>query len=116
MSSVGITIPGAASKIYTSQTYEQAVFLDSGGTLSRLPANLVAAMIADFPGAVDNGNGLYTVPCSYRSQAGTLDFGFGNTVIHVPYHEFIWNNGPNSCIFGAVANDASNVDWVLGGS
>jgi hypothetical protein len=114
MSSVGITIPGAASKIYTSQTYEQAVFLDSGGTLSRLPANLVAAMIADFPGAVDNGNGLYTVPCSYRSQAGTLDFGFGNTVIHVPYHEFIWVTG-SACVFGAVANAASDVDWVLGG-
>jgi hypothetical protein len=114
MSSVGITQPGDASKIYTKPTYEQAVFLDSGTTLSRLPANLVAAMLHDFPGSADNGNGLYTVPCSYRSQQGTLDFGFGNTVIHVPYHEFIWTNG-GICYFGAVANSASDVDWILGG-
>jgi hypothetical protein len=114
MSSVGITQPGNASKIYTSSTYEQAVFLDSGSTLSFLPADLVAAMLADFPGYVDNGDGLYTVPCSYRSQSGTLDFGFGNTVIHVPYHEFIWETG-DVCVFGALANADSDVDWILGG-
>jgi Eukaryotic aspartyl protease len=114
MSSVGITQPGDASKIYTTPTYEQAVFLDSGTTLSRLPANLVAAMLDDFPGYVDDGSGLYTVPCSYRSQPGTLDFGFGNTVIHVPYYEFIWMSG-STCVFGAVANAASDVDWILGG-
>jgi hypothetical protein len=114
MSSVGITQPGNASKIYTNPTYEQAVFLDSGNTLSHLPADLVAAMLDDFPGYADNGNGLYTVPCSYRSQPGTLDFGFGNTVIHVPYHEFIWM-AESTCVFGVIANAARDVDWVLGG-
>ncbi len=99
---------------YTAPTYGQSVFLDSGGTLSRLPANVVAAMVADFPGAVDTGSGLYTVLCRYRSQPGTIDFGFGNTVIHIPYHDFIWMPW-STCYFGTVTNSASDVDWALGG-
>ena len=115
MTSVGITTSSSNTKTYTDATYEQAVFLDSGGTLSRLPANLVEAMLADFPGAVNQGNGVYTVDCAYAAQAGSLDFGFGNTVIHVPFHEFIWEPAPGTCVFGAVANAEDDVDWVLGG-
>jgi hypothetical protein len=115
MTSVGITTPRSNTKTYTDATYEQAVFLDSGGTLSRLPANLVEAMLADFPGAVNQGKGLYTVDCSYAAQAGSLDFGFGNTVIHVPFHEFIWEPEAGTCVFGAVADAVNDVDWVLGG-
>jgi hypothetical protein len=114
MTSVGITKPGTnTSKIYTVPAYDQAVFLDSGGTLSRLPANLVAAIVADFPGAVDQGNGLYTVPCAYTSEVGSMNFGFGNTVIHVPYHQFIWVAGTDTCVLGVVATDSG--EWVLGG-
>ncbi|KAG4437437.1 hypothetical protein IFR05_007078 [Cadophora sp. M221] len=118
MTSVGITKPGATtSKRYTvaPPAYQQAVFLDSGGTLSQLPANLVAAMLADFTGVVDNGNGLYTIDCAQTTQNGTLDFGFGNTIIRVPYHEFIWVPAPGVCVFGAKAVDTSvSVSWVLG--
>ncbi|PVH85072.1 acid protease [Cadophora sp. DSE1049] len=118
MTSVGITKPGATtSKRYTvaPPAYQQAVFLDSGGTLSQLPANLVAAMLADFTGVIDNGNGLYTVDCAQTTQAGTFDFGFGNTIIRVPFHEFIWVPAPGVCVFGAVAVDTSvSVSWVLG--
>lgn len=119
MTSVGITKPGTTtSKRYTvaPPAYQQPVFLDSGGTLSKLPANLVAAMLSDFTGVVDQGNGLYTVDCAQTTQDGTLDFGFGNTIIKVPYHEFIWVPSPGICYFGARAGDpAVTSSWVLGG-
>ena len=117
MTSVGITKPGEASKLYAPSSNNpegQAVFLDSGGTLSRLPTPLFNAIIADFPSAVldSGGSGLYLVPCSVANQAGTVDFGFGNTVIHVPYHEFIWFAGSDTCVIGVAAEDEAP---VLGG-
>jgi len=115
MTSVGITLPGSSTKIYTNPAYNQAVFLDSGNTLSHLPADLVGAILSDFPGAVDQGNGQYMVDCAYASQDGFMEFGFGETTIHVPLHEFIWEHTPGICVFGAVANAANDVDWILGG-
>jgi Eukaryotic aspartyl protease len=117
MTSVGITKPNQPPKLYAPSSNNpkgQAVFLDSGGTLSRLPTPLFNAIVADFPSAVidPSGSGLYIVPCSVANEAGTVDFGFGNTVIHVSYHEFIWFAGPNICFLGILANDE---EPVLGG-
>ncbi|KAK6585371.1 hypothetical protein PZA11_002098 [Diplocarpon coronariae] len=118
MTSVGITKPGATtSKRYTvaPPAYQQPVFLDSGGTLSALPSNLVAAMLSDFTGVVDIGSGLYLVDCIQTTQSGTLDFGFGNTIIKVPYNEWIWEPTPGECYFGARAGDpAVTSSWILG--
>jgi hypothetical protein len=117
MSSVGITKPGAAPKTYPapSNPAGQPVFLDSGGTLSRLPTTLFNAILADFPTATADpaGSGIYEVPCSVAAEDGTMDFGFGNTVVHVPFHEFIWQAGTNLCALGVVADDSS---FVLGDS
>jgi hypothetical protein len=110
MTSVGITRPGAAPKVYPPSSANpkgQAVFLDSGSTVGLLPSALVAAIVADFPGATFDlgGSGLYIVPCSYASEAGTMDFGFGGTTIHVPFHDFIWFATPTICVLGVAAND-----------
>ncbi|RDW71697.1 hypothetical protein BP5796_07731 [Coleophoma crateriformis] len=112
MNSIGISPPGAYSKNYTSAGYKQPVFLDSGGTLSRLPADIVNMMLGDFPGAVSQGNGLFTIPCAVGAQSGTVDFGFGSTIIRVPYHQFIWTAGPNVCVLGAIATSGNS--FVLG--
>ena len=117
MTSAGATQPGAAASLtFTSPSYEQAVFLDSGGTFSRLPAALVDEIIAQFPGAQSVSSGpttYYVVNCSYASQDGSIDFGFGNTIINVPWHQFIWEaNG--YCFLGVVATEAMDVTWVLG--
>jgi hypothetical protein len=118
MTSVGITPPGATkSSLFTvpPPAYQQPVVLDSGSTLSTLPANLVTAMLNEFTGVTSLGNGVYSVDCNQTTLSGTLDFGFGNTVINVPYHQFIWQNG-GGCIFGAVGADPSTYDtWILGG-
>ncbi|KAG4416051.1 hypothetical protein IFR04_010814 [Cadophora malorum] len=113
MKSVGITKPGeVTSKLYapsSSDPLGQPVFLDSGGTLSRLPTALVNSIIADLPGATEDGSsGLYLVDCSVADQAGTVDFGFGNTVINVPFSEFIWHI-EGFCYLGVAADDASPV-------
>lgn len=117
MNSVGITKPeSSVSDVYTVPEYKQPVVLDSGSTLSTLPNNLVAAMLSDFTGVVSVGNGLYEVDCHQASLSGSLDFGFGNTIIHVPYHQFIWTPVPTECYFGAVAaNPATYNTWILGG-
>ncbi len=112
MTSVGITKPGEAPKLYAATSSDpqgQPVFLDSGGTLSRLPTTLFNSIIADFPGATEDGtSGLYLVDCGVASQPGTVDFAFGNTIIHVPYHEFIWQI-QGSCYIGVAANDDAPV-------
>lgn len=113
MKSVGITKPGSTtSKLYAPTSADpkgQPVFLDSGGTLSRLPTSLFNAIIADFPGATQDGaSGLYLIDCAQASQDGTVDFGFGNTIIHVTYNDFIWHIG-TSCYVGLAADDTAPV-------
>jgi hypothetical protein len=51
---------------------------------------------------------------TYASADGTVDFGFGGTVINVPYHQFIWQSG-GFCFLGVVATVPSDVTWILGG-
>jgi hypothetical protein len=119
MTSVGITKPGSSSSVlYTvpPPAYQQPVVLDSGSTLSTLPSNLVTAMLADFTGVQEVGTtGLYAIDCSQTTLSGTLDFGFGNTIINVPYHQFIYQAG-GSCYFGAVSADpATHNTWIIGG-
>ncbi|OCL07673.1 acid protease, partial [Glonium stellatum] len=109
MNSVGITKSGDIPKVYPDSS--TPVFLDSGGTLSRLPTPIFNAIVADFPGATldTSGSGLYIVDCSVASQSGTVDFAFGNTIVHVPYHEFIWFAGNNTCFVGVAADDSAPV-------
>jgi hypothetical protein len=112
MSSFGVTRKGVSSTL-SANVYEQAVYLDSGTTLTYLPTNIVTNLITYFPEAVSVGSGLWEVPCSLRSEVGTIDFGFGTTIIRVPFHEAIWQSDPSDteCIFGVGADDSN---WVLG--
>jgi len=112
MTGVGITLPGAtAFTLLTPVGMQQAVFPDSGSTFCYLPAFIFNALIAYFPNPVAMGGGLYTVDCSLRQEAGTIDFMFGNTTIHVSYYEFLWFDGVE-CWFAAQA--VTNT-FLLGG-
>lgn len=115
MTSLSVTTPSKVTKSVFSGT-SQPVFLDSGGTLSQLPASIVTAIVALFPGARDVGGGQYTVPCSALQQSGHLDFGFGTTIIRVPYHEFVWQADTDLCALGVMANGAGDPTYVLGDS
>ena len=116
MTSIGITKPGEDPKLYTISSADPLglpVVFDSGSTFSRLPAPLFNAILDDFPGAtlVDPDSRIYQVDCSVGDQPGTVDFGFGDTIIRVPYGEFIWEAGPDACALGVVADTIS----ILGG-
>lgn len=108
MNSVGITKPGQKYKKYSSSSNPQGqpIVFDTGSTISSLPSILVHAIVADFPGATHiSSNDLYQVNCKFASQDGTVDFGFGDTVIQVPYNQFIWQPTARSCYLGVRINE-----------
>lgn len=115
MTSLSVTTPSKTTKSIFSGT-SQPVFLDSGGTLSQLPASIVTAIVALFPRARNVSGGQYTVPCSALQQDRYLDFGFENTTIRVPYHEFVWQADVDLCALGVMANAAGDPTYVLGDS
>jgi Eukaryotic aspartyl protease len=115
LNSVGNTRPGASSsKLYTTTGYSQPVILDSGTTLSYIPPSLFNAILPDFPGAVLQSDGSYTVPCSFASQSGTMDFGFGSVIINVPYSQFVWQPSPGTCYLGVAPMPAGLTIPILG--
>ncbi|KAK0629272.1 aspartic peptidase domain-containing protein [Bombardia bombarda] len=104
LTGVGITLPdGSAS---ASDVIQVPVFLDSGGTLSRLPTPIFQAIGDVFPGAAfDEDEGAFVVDCSVASQPGSVDFAFNNKVISVPYADFIWQVKEGFCIVGVLPDD-----------
>jgi hypothetical protein len=96
---------GAVASVYKTPTggKGQPVLLDSGYTLSALPPPIFKALLAAFPSAqyVPSAD-LYTVPCMEPGQGGSVDFKFGETVIKVPYYDFVWHYpDTTACVLGA---------------
>ncbi|KAM0140890.1 hypothetical protein ACHAP3_002572 [Botrytis cinerea] len=106
------TASGQLPTNLTSTGYAKPVIVDSGSTLSYLPPSLVNAMLPYFPGWVSKGGGLYTIPCSFRNIAGTMDFGFAGQIIRIQLAQFIWFNG--ATCYGPIANAAEKTDVILG--
>ncbi|KAH8886725.1 acid protease [Thozetella sp. PMI_491] len=102
----------------TSKTYSGGnlpVVLDSGSSLSYLPASMVRSMAADFGGQKDPESGLYLVSCDLTSTSGSIDFAFGAVTIKVPFNEFIWEAAPNTCVLGVSPVDpTSGLTALLG--
>jgi hypothetical protein len=104
MTGVGITLPDGESQ--TSDAIEVPVFLDSGGTLSRLPTPIYQAIGDSFPGAqLDQSSGFYYVDCDVGKQSGSVDFIFNNKKIAVPYADFIWEAEAGQCVVGVLPTD-----------
>ncbi|KAN0117830.1 Aspartic peptidase domain containing protein, partial [Hyaloscypha variabilis] len=114
LNSLGNTQPGASSSnVYTVTDYSLSVILDSGTTLSYIPQALFNLVLADFPEAAQQSSGIYSVPCSYVTESGTIDFGFGNMIIHVPYSQFIYQPSAGSCYLGFLPSASGNIP-ILG--
>lgn len=114
LTSVCVTSPaGSSETLYTDTTPGLPVFLDSGGTLTRLPTTIYQAIgesfIADFPDTfLDTPTGYYVVDCSIASSSGSVDFGFGSTTIRVAYKDVIWDLGQpdlDICVVGVLPED-----------
>ncbi|KAK3935697.1 putative eukaryotic aspartyl protease [Diplogelasinospora grovesii] len=112
MNSIGL------SRRATSKTYSggsAAVVLDSGSSLSYLPSSVFKGMASDFQAQLDQSSGVYLVPCSQRTQGGTIDFTFGQGTINVPVANFIWQVDTQDCVLGAMPADPnSGVSALLG--
>ncbi|KAF5252636.1 hypothetical protein FANTH_2531 [Fusarium anthophilum] len=87
-----------------SQTNGQPVLLDSGYTVSALPGAIFNKIVAAFPTAQRTPGAYVDVDCSVADLKGTVDFKFGNTVIKVPYADFIWHND-DRCVLGVFQDD-----------
>jgi hypothetical protein len=101
MTTVGVTLSSSSSfKVAGS---DANVMLDSGTTISRMHS-AVALPILQALGAENDGEGYYQVPCSTKNAAGSVDFGFGNKTIHVPFKDFVLDLGgsSNTCYVGMV--------------
>lgn len=104
MKSMGITKPGQAPKTYSQSGIP--VFLDCGSSIANLPTFLVNQILADFPGATYLPEPqIYQIDCSFATQDGTVNFGFGDIIFNVPYSEFIMQQSSNFCYLGTRIND-----------
>lgn len=106
MDSAAITLPdGSEKSVYDGDSFP--VFLDSGGTLSRLPTRIFNGIGGAMPTSeFDAGSGYYIVDCSVEDMEGSVDFGFGSKVIRVQYKDFIWHiPDSNYCVVGILPDD-----------
>lgn len=114
--SLGLTRPGqeaATSAAYAASGL--AAVLDTGATLTYLPAPLVRQVAADV-GAFLAADGVsYLVPCDVGAQAGgSLDFNFNKTSIRVPFSELVWESEPGTCVLGVQSSEGLGIDALLG--
>lgn len=98
MNTIAVNVKGKAAKTIKMPQNATSVMLDSGTTVSRLLRE-VALPIFEALGGKDDGFGNYRVPCSVRESEGSVDFGFGNTVVKVPYKDFVKQTS-NVCYIG----------------
>jgi hypothetical protein len=105
MQSVSITPPSGVNTVYEGSG--MPVFLDSGSTMTLLPANLTRAIARDFGAESPDSNGFYMIDCSLTALNGTLDFAFNGVTVKVPYKELTREvaSTPPSCFLGIMASD-----------
>jgi hypothetical protein len=105
MQSLTLTSPSGKKTNYANSNIP--VFLDSGATMTLLPASLARAVAQDFGSTGVDSNGFYEVSCDLENVNGTLDFAFAGTTIRVPYRELIRYvaGSPPTCFLGISPSD-----------
>ncbi|KAK4674972.1 hypothetical protein QC764_502370 [Podospora pseudoanserina] len=96
---IGVTQPGSClSMPVTEHSFEERFLPDTGTTLTYVPNHVFENIKRFFPDAVDNATYGTIVDCSHLHAEGSVDFGFGNQTIRVPYKDFIFQLEPG--VFG----------------
>lgn len=105
MQSISITPPNGVNRVYTASN--MPVFLDSGSTMTLLPANLTAAIAKDFGAQAPDANGFYRIDCALTKVNGTLDFAFNGATVKVPYKELTREvaSTPPACFLGIMPSE-----------
>lgn len=106
MSSLSLSPPSGRTQTYAGSNIP--VFLDTGATMTLLPADLARAVAADFGSPGADANGFYEVGCDLEDLAGTLDFAFAGTTVKVPYRELVRRvaGNPPTCFLGISPSDS----------
>ncbi|OIW22783.1 acid protease [Coniochaeta ligniaria NRRL 30616] len=106
MQSLSLTPPSGKTRSYSNSSIP--VFLDTGATMTLLPADLAQAVAKDFGSTGADANGFYEVSCDLENVNGTLDFAFDGTTIRVPYREIIRYvaGSPPTCFLGISPSDS----------
>ncbi|KAK7973979.1 hypothetical protein PG989_015827 [Apiospora arundinis] len=106
LKTIGATMGGNSKKYDNSAT---AIVIDTGSSLSTLPANVVSAMVRDLNGSQDR-QGNVIVPCpSSSTDDNTFDFDFGGVTIKIPYRHFVIQASSRTCILGVQAATSGGV-------
>ena len=107
LKSMGVTIDGSSGRFNVGED-DKIVLLDSGTTVSRMHYS-VAAPILDALGAQSDEEGYYRTSCDNKQAPGSVDFGFGDKVIHVPFKDFIIDLSDES---GGLGGDSGGVCYL----
>lgn len=100
LKSLGITLD--TPEEFDLKEDDTNVMLDSGTTISRMHYS-AAFPILNALDARDDGEGYYYTRCAYRNQPGSVDFGFGDKIVAVPFSDFILDVGSDTyCYIGVV--------------
>jgi len=105
MQSLSMTPPNGVKRPYAASN--MPVFLDSGSTMTLLPANLTAAIAKDFGAQAPDANGFYRIDCALTKLNGTLDFAFNGVTVKVPYKELTREvaSTPPACFLGIMPSE-----------
>lgn len=105
MQSLSLTPPSGETRSFANST--MPVFLDTGSTMTLLPADLAQAVASDFGSSAADASGFYEVSCDMQDVNGTLDFAFAGTTVSVSYRELIRYvaGSPPSCFLGISPSD-----------
>lgn len=109
LTGLGMTLPSGESGLVAEG--ELPVFLDSGGTMTRLPTQVFEVVGSVFPGAqYDSESGYFVVDCDIGDSSGSVDFVFGEKVISVAFDDFIWRvpSLDDTCVLGVLADDGKS--------
>lgn len=119
VTSISVTTPtGTSTSVYAASSRSNPInaLVDTGVTYTFLPSSIVEA-VASLLGAWQEV-GEWKVDCALRNAAGTVDFGFGESlIIRVPYADFILRPGDGTCNLGMKSREGeAEGESILGDS
>ncbi|CCF39775.1 secreted aspartic proteinase [Colletotrichum higginsianum] len=88
LTGMGQTSSNGSVQAYGVNAADSIFTLDTANQYMRLRHSFVDPLLRDL-GAINDGNDLYTAPCSKRDGPGSWDFHFGNATIKIPYKNLI---------------------------
>ena len=101
--------------VYRSTSDPINALVDTGSTYTLLPSEVVNALAEELDAW--NEAGEWKVDCALRDVAGTVNFGFEDVLIRVPYADFLLRVQDDSCWLGVKASEADGggkADAILG--